>query len=137
MPDLNNYWPPLLALIGAIVAWLIADSSFKTRILALEEKVSSNKISIDNHTALSQAKFEAIAVQNTASIQDRAELHRITDRLESSKASKEVVEGFKQEVTILRLEMDKRFDRLDRLMEYKLQGWTKIKLEESSPDAKS
>lgn len=118
---LNNlpieFWGLLLGVVGAILAWLLTDASFKTRMLNLEEKVAANKLSSDVTCNDLQTKIGYITIQNTRSEQDRNELHHLVDRLESSKASKEVVEGVKQEITILRMEMDKRFDRLDKMLD--------------------
>jgi hypothetical protein len=104
--------------MGAAGAWLLADAKFKARILTLEEKIVSG----ESFQTAFQTKLDVMTIQSAASIADRVELHRQVDKLDSTKASKEMVEAFKQEITILRMEMDKRFDRLDRLMEYKLQG---------------
>jgi len=117
-PFLTFIGGPLLAIMGAAGAWLLADAKFKARILTLEEKIVSG----ESFQTAFQTKLDVMTIQSAASIADRVELHRQVDKLDSTKASKEMVEAFKQEITILRMEMDKRFDRLDRLMEYKLQG---------------
>lgn len=87
---------------------------------SLEEKVITNRTSIETNSIDVNTKLSYITIQNARSEQDRAELHHQVDKLEVTKANKEAVESFKAEVARLSSEMDKRFDRLDRLMEYKI-----------------
>lgn len=117
-----EYWGPALGILGAIIAWFVADTKFKVRIETLEERVNVARGLAESLQSSAQDKFDTILLQNATSAADRADIHRQIDKLDSTKASKEVVDSFKQEITVLRLEMDKRFDRLDRLLEYKLHN---------------
>lgn len=64
-------------------------------------------------------RVNAIEITHARSEQDAVELRRMIDRIDNTKASKEVVDGFRTEVSGLRADMDKRFDRIERLIEGK------------------
>lgn len=98
-------------------AWLIADSKSKSRVIFLEEKLNAMKQTTDQAIAASQEKISSLEVRIARSEGDRQEIHRLIEKLDSSKASKEAVDSFRNEVGILRVDMDKRFDRLERLIE--------------------
>jgi hypothetical protein len=104
---------------AAIIAWLIADAKSKSRIAFVEERLASVKTVIDTVAADSQGRISAIEVSLARSEQDRYELRRSLDRLDQSKASKEVSDIFSGQLASLRLDMDKRFDRIERILEKK------------------
>jgi hypothetical protein len=130
--NLADSWPILSTLAGVIITWLIADAGFKAKTGALEEKVLATKVITEATLADLQNKLGTVVIQNARSEQDRSELHNLVDKLEISKASKDVVDGFKNEVASFKSEMDKRFDRIDRFMEYKILKMERSDQEESS-----
>lgn len=118
--NLNTSWPILSTIAGVIITWLIADAGFKAKMSSLEEKVTTNKTIAESKLTDAENKLGLVIIQNARSEQDRSELHNLVEKLEVSKASKDVVDGFKSEINNLKAEMANRFDRLDRLMEYKI-----------------
>ena len=118
--DFTTFWPIGSTLAGVIITWLVADAGFKAKTGALEEKVLATKVITEATLVDVQNKLGAVVIQNARSEQDRSELHNLVEKLEVSKASKDVVDGFKSEINNLKAEMANRFDRLDRLMEYKI-----------------
>lgn len=44
-------------------------------------------------------------------------LEKQIDRIDASKASKDVVDGLRTEIATLRTDMEKRFDKLERMLE--------------------
>jgi len=95
----------ILASITGVTAILFADQKTKgrhednsKRIGALEEE---KKLDIAEHAAM-KATVSMLANQ--------------LDRLDDQKASKEVVDGFRREISELKFDMDRRFDKLERLI---------------------
>lgn len=111
----------LFSLGGGIVAWLVADAMAKTRSRIMEEQLKNHQKSKDGEISSLQVRMGSLEIKMARSEQDRAELHRMNDRLDASKASKEVVDGIRTDITSLRQDMDKRFDKLERLLEYKMK----------------
>ena len=102
--------------LGGVIAWVTVDAGFKNKITALEEKVASLKLAMTSGDAI----VNLIGTQNAQCEQERKEFYRSIEKLETSKASKEMVESFRQEMVQLRSELAGRFDRLERFMEYKM-----------------
>ena len=63
------------------------------------------------------AGVTALNLSVARSEQDRIEIHRTMQRIDESKASKEMVDAFRGEFATLRGDIDKRFDKLERLLE--------------------
>ena len=104
---------------GSVVAWLMADTRSKTRWAYTEEKVAAIRQAQDHTVAVQQERISALEIKNARSDQDREGLGKSIERLEATKASKEVVDAFRSEVSSLRQDMDKRFDRIERILETK------------------
>ena len=93
-----------------------------------------NKGRLEEHTRNTQEKLKKFEFEITnngnligelrrldaISAQDRLDLRRQIERLDAEKASKDVVESFRQEIGTLRNDMDKRFDRIEQLIVTKL-----------------
>ncbi len=95
----------VLAAVTGIASILFADQKTKgrhednaKRIGALEEE---KKHDIAEHSTL-KATVTMLATQ--------------LDRLDDQKASKEIVDGFRREISELKFDMDRRFDKLERLI---------------------
>ena len=113
----------VISSVGAFVSWLISDVKSKSKILYMDEKVLAMRQELD---ILDKIAFERIAVLEIklAKFEEhREELHRLVTRLDNQKASKDVVDGFRSEITTLRVDMDKRFDRIERLFQETKQGY--------------
>jgi hypothetical protein len=105
----------------SLAVWLVADARSKARVAFIDEEFSK----LQRIHAQSQSEFHRtvgeMQIKLGKSEQDRAEIHKQIERIDNVKASKEVVDGFKNEMHILRADMDKRFDRLERLLENQQQ----------------
>lgn len=102
-----------IAVGGAILAWLLADERSKTRVPVMAEQLEF----LRKDQIHDREQMIGLKAHEAGSIQDRLELRRSLDRLETSKASKEVVDGIKIDISTLREQMDKRFDHVERLLE--------------------
>jgi len=107
----------LLSVGSSAVGWLISDARSKGRIAYIEEKTEATGKNHDSSLQLHGTRLSEIEINCARSDQERAEIHRMIERLDASKASKEVVDGFRSEVANLRIDMDRRFDRIERLIE--------------------
>jgi len=114
---MDQAWMPeivgvCVSLMMSAIGWIVADTRSKSRLTYAEEKLYTLRKAADS--ALDQCSH--LALDAARSQQDRQEIHRIMDRLDSQKASKEIVDGFRAEVANLRIDMDKRFDRIERML---------------------
>lgn len=115
--DISEYLAAIISVLGSVLAWIIADAKSKSRISYIEEKVLGIKNYQDEISKEHSVKLSENDIQIAKIEQENAEIHRGLDRLDGSKASKEVVDGFRNEITTLRIDMDKRFDRIERMLE--------------------
>lgn len=116
MGEFKEWGGILVSIGGSLVAWLMADTRSKTRLQYGEEKMNALERNCERDNLQGQAKFGALEVAMAKSEQDRREIHRIIERLDSSKASKELVEAMRSDLGQFKLDMDRRFDRLERLL---------------------
>ena len=118
---MSDHWAEAIAgviasLLFSCISWLLADARSKARLLFLEDNLKTLKA---EHETLDKSAMERLAyidVRMARSEQDRLEIHRILERLDSVKASKEIVDSFRTEVANLRTDIDRRFDNLERLL---------------------
>jgi len=97
---------------GAIISWLMGDARSKTRLVFAEERMKLIETQLD---ASSKLHNEA-QIAEARSAQDRLEIHRSVDRLDESKASKEMVQNFKEEINLMRADMKAGFGKLESLV---------------------
>ena len=118
---MNDAWVPAFLAVavsigGSLLAWIIADSKAKAALAFLTDAVGSLE---EKQDALAKTVVEKI-VSAEAKIsrleQDRGEMLRMIERLDNLKASKEIVDQFKTEISNLRGDLDRRFDKLERLL---------------------
>ena len=112
-----EFFTLLTALTGTIISWLMTDAKTKGRLIFIEERFNQAQ---EAHAKLAHAFNNKVAIYEVKiakSEQDREAIHTLFNRLETSKASKEVVDGFRFELQTLRVDMDRRFDRIERLLE--------------------
>lgn len=102
----------VLAGITGLASILYADQKVKGRLEGQVEKQKGSdqrisdiedqeRVNIGEHSAL-KTTVQWLATQ--------------IERIDEQKASKEVVDGFRREVSELKFDMDKRFDKLERLI---------------------
>jgi len=104
-----------ITIIGGIVAWVAADARAKARSTYADEKLNEVSDIMTENTN----RINYLETKMATSEQDRADLHRAEQRLETTKASRDVVDGIKNDIQILRTELGNRFDRVERLIELK------------------
>lgn len=102
----------LLTVVGLIGSWFANDAKGRQRLQYVEERLTG----AETERATALARIAAVDVSLARSQGDRDELHRQVERLELTKASREVVDGIRQEIHTFRGDMDKRFDRLEQLV---------------------
>jgi|FreactTroBogLake_1042271.scaffolds.fasta_scaffold06398_2 hypothetical protein len=95
--------------LGSIIAWFVADAASKARsevaLKQLEMVVNKN-----SYLELQMARSE----------QDRKELHASCERLEATKASKEMADANTKQLERFMEEIDRRFDRLEKIIAEKI-----------------
>ena len=119
MLDLSTVFPVLAGAIGSFFLWILADTRSKARLVFVEEKMASDRQKQDILMAAVLEKANHTEIRIAQSEQDRMEIHRSLDRLDAVKASKEVVDGIRSDINSFKAEMDKRFDKLERILEKK------------------
>jgi len=111
------------AIGGSVVAWLVADTRSKARMGFMDEKVAGHAKELgsvrkdaDIAGAKKDMRLAALEIKSAECEAAQRELHRAVERIEEQKASKELFDSFRTEVTTMRQDMDRRFDRLERLI---------------------
>ena len=99
------------------ITWIVADTRSKSKIIFVEEKTNNLKDRLDSHGNTLNDHVKEFSVAMGRSELDRRTIHENMIRLDNQKASKEVVDGFRVEIASLKFDMDKRFDRIERLIE--------------------
>lgn len=94
-----------IAIAGPLVVFLIGDSKSKAK---AEDAVLKVK-ALETATAM-------LGERIVRSEQDRIAIHVDVERLRVEKASKEMLDGMSNTMRELRIDMDKRFDRLEALV---------------------
>ena len=92
----------VIGLAGSTFAWLMADSRSKGRADSMSQTVNEQKV-----------KVEALSIAQAKSEQDRDGIHKTMD----TKASREAVDGIRNELTQFRAEMVSGFNRIERTIE--------------------
>ena len=118
-PVLVNVLTGLGGVFAAGIAWLLADTRSKSRIGFMEEKLGLVTGELEKMSIDSQKRIGMLELSNAKNEQAHIETNNNITRLDSTKASKEIVEGFRNEIQTLKTDMDKRFDRIERLLEKK------------------
>ena len=89
-----------------------ADTKLKTAQSGMQETI--NQLAIGQSQA--DARLATIEIQNARSDQERIDIHKAIERLDVTKASKDRVDSVVNEITNLKADMDKRFDRIESLL---------------------
>ncbi len=106
----------IIGIMGSILAWLLSDSRSKSRVMFLDEKLDKLRLNHEDLDGFTRTHVSDIEIAAAKSAQERSEIFRSIERLEHSKASREIVEGIRQEISLFKVDMDKRFDRLEKLI---------------------
>ena len=97
---------------GAILSWLLADARSKTRSEDNAERMKTLEAEVEE----GKHKIGLLEVSQGRSDQANAEIHRSITRLDDSKASKEMVQNFKDEINLMRNDMKSGFNKLESLV---------------------
>lgn len=116
-PVLVGSLSAVVAVVTAGVAWLVADARAKTRLAFLEDKLDLIETDLDKTAQDSRRRISDIELELSRGEQARKEITNNVNRIDSTKASKELVDGLRNEIQTLKSDMDKRFDRIERLLE--------------------
>ena len=104
---------------GSFFIWILADTRSKAKLVFIEEQMGIDRQKQDVFMSMVAEKSNHLEIKLAQSEQDRMEIHRSLDRLDAIKASKEVVDGIRSDINSFKAEMDKRFDKLERILEKK------------------
>lgn len=119
--DMDSALELLVAYIGPMIVaglgWLLTDTRAKAKISFLEPTIEKTKNDLTSFQHEHQLQLKGMELKQAESYQERQELRRLIERLEETKASREAVDGFRNEINILRVDMDKRFDRLEKMLQ--------------------
>jgi len=96
----------VVSVVGSLVAWLLADAGSKARSEIVAKRAD-----------LTETKVNTMEMQLARSEQDRREIHAGLERLDASKASKELVEAEAKQLERFMIEIDRRFDKLETMIE--------------------
>ena len=115
--DWGSYLIAAGGFFGGILAWLLADARSKTRMAFMDEKVKALTDDMSATTKMNADKISALEIKQARTEQQAVEINRNLDKLDDTKCSKEMFDGIRSEVSSFKLDMDKRFDRIERLLE--------------------
>lgn len=107
----------LIAIGGGFLSWYHNDTQSKVRFEFVKDTVKKLEEKHDVDIESYDERISNLEKENISSMADRQEIHRDLVRLENTKASKEVADNFRSDIIILRQDIDKRFDRIERLLE--------------------
>lgn len=104
-------------LIAGLLAWYAADVRSKQRLVFVEERMRKVEDKQDDYSTVAQQRLGKLDERVLMCDQDRVDLRRSIDRIDATKASKEVVDGIRNDISGLKMDIDKRFDKLERMLE--------------------
>ena len=113
---LSDAVPFVVPVATGLIAWIASDARSKARAEATEKELAA----LSAEGVALAGRVSAVEVALARCEADRSETHRALSRLDDSKASKDVVDGLGKQIATLREDMDKRFDRLERLLSARL-----------------
>lgn len=101
---------------GMIIAWAVADARSKSRLSQGEEKIRELSASCVAEQHDSDLRLKALEVSQARSETDRIEIRKALEKLDATKASREVVDSFRAELGALKVDIDKRFDKIEDMI---------------------
>ena len=102
----------IIALITPVVAFLMTAARAKTK----AEGLAAEMATLAKKAETLADDVKELEKKLSRSEQDREGLHIDLDRLRAEKASKEMLDGLSTSMRELRVDIDKRFDRLEALV---------------------
>lgn len=103
--------------ITTVLAWLWGDAKSKARAQFTEEKLKTLHNRCELMDTSYSEKLNVLEQDSVRSEQIGKEVHESLKRLDDTKASKEIVGTFKEDIQLIRNDIDKRFDKLERMIE--------------------
>lgn len=104
-------------MITTILAWLWSDAKSKARATFLEEKVKVLTTKYETMFKDYSDSKSSLEQRLATNEQVNKEIHNTVEKLDDNKASKEMVQLFKEDIQLIRQDIDKRFDKLERMIE--------------------
>lgn len=106
----------MVAGTSATISWLLSDARSKARIAYVETRL--NHLETNLEKAVEELTKSNLKI--ASGDQERLDFQRQLARLDSMKASRDLVDSIKTDLTNFRTDIDKRFDRIERLLEGKI-----------------
>lgn len=103
----------VVSVLGSFLVWLIGDARSKTKQAYIESELAGQAKLVEELTKTNASRIGGLEVGVAYLKQEASELRRMIE----TKASREAVDAFKGEFMTLRTDMDRRFDKLERLLE--------------------
>lgn len=103
----------VISLLGSLIGYLMSDARNKVNLENLRKDAEEAK----KIAAESTHKVAELEIALAKSQTDRESLWRQVEKLDTGKVSKEVFDGLSNSIHVLRSDFDKRFDRVERLIE--------------------
>ncbi len=103
----------VISLLGSLIGYLMADARNKANLENLKKEAEEAK-KISSECTHKVAELEIALAKSQA---DRENLWRQVEKLDAGKVSKDVFDGLSGTLQVLRTDFDKRFDRVERLIE--------------------
>lgn len=111
----------IFSILGSVITWIISDVRSKSRLSYMEEKVEEVKGQLVNGFNFNRESIDKLNDEAVRCTVTQEQFYKELTRVDSTKASKELVDSFRIEISTLKLDMDKRFDRLERLIQEKVK----------------
>ena len=89
------------------------DAKSKARINFQDERIATLSTSVKENFL----SINTLESRLSRSEKDREELHNRMDRIDQTKASKELLDAFNGNLVQLRNEIDRRFDKLEKMLQ--------------------
>jgi len=106
-----------IAVAGPVAAWLLSDARSKARLAFVEEKLNAIKEESGSTTRNNSNRLNLLEVDMARCSQDRSEIHKLIDRVDTQKASREVVDGIRDDLQNFKVALEKRFDKMEAMLE--------------------
>jgi len=107
----------VIAVAGPVASWLLSDARSKSRLAFVEEKLTAIKEESGSATKSNSDRLNLLEVDMARCSQDRGDIHKMIERVDSQKASREVVDGIRDDLRNFKVALEKRFDRMESMLE--------------------
>jgi hypothetical protein len=107
----------VIAVAGPVASWLLSDARSKSRLAFVEEKLTAIKEESGSATKSNSDRLNLLEVDMARCSQDRGDIHKMIERVDSQKASREVVDGIRDDLQNFKVALEKRFDKMEAMLE--------------------